>query len=319
MDQRRELGRSGLQVSPLCLGGNVFGWGADEAASHAVLDAYVDGGGNFIDTANVYSAWVEGNSGGESEEIIGRWLGSRRDADEIIVATKVGMAGAGLAEGLSREQIRRGAEESLARLGTDRIALYYAHQDDPATPLTETLSAFGELISEGLVGAIAASNYRAPRLAEALSVSEREGLPRFEALQPHYNLIERDDYEGGPEQLCREQGLGVTPYFSLARGFLTGKYRPGRPTPDSPRAQGVIRSFMNARGEAVLSELDAVAEAHDASPAQVSIAWLMQREGITAPIASATRVEQVEDLLGAVAIELTSDEFRALDRAAASV
>ena len=168
MTSRRELGRSGLQVSPLCLGGNVFGWGADEAASHAVPDAYVDGGGNFIDTANVYSAWVEGNSGGESEEIIGRWLASRHDADEIVVATKVGMTGAGLQEGLSREQIRRGAEESLARLGVDHIPLYYAHQDDPSTPLDETLAAFGELVSEGMVGIIAASNYSAPRLAEAL-------------------------------------------------------------------------------------------------------------------------------------------------------
>lgn len=314
MPQRRELGRSGLQVSPLCLGGNVFGWGADEAASHDVLNAYADGGGNFIDSANVYSAWVEDNNGGESEEIIGRWLASRHDRDDMIVATKVGMAGAGLAEGLSRDLIRRGAEESLGRLGTDRIDLYYAHQDDPATPLTETLSAFGELVDEGMVGTIAASNYSAERLAEALEVSAREGLPRYEALQPHYNLIERGDYEGGPEQVCRDQGLGVAPYFSLARGFLTGKYRPGQATPDSVRAQGVIASFMNDRGEAVLSALDAVAEAHDATPAQVSMAWLMQREGVTSPIASATTVAQVEDLLGAVAIELTAEEFRTLDR-----
>ncbi len=316
MPQRRELGRSGLQVFPLCLGGNVFGWGADEAASHDVLDAYADGGGNFIDSANVYSAWVEGNSGGESEEIIGRWLRSRHDRDDMIVATKVGMAGAGLEEGLSRDQIRRGAEESLQRLGADRIDLYYAHRDDRATPLGETLAAFGELVDEGLVGTIAASNYSAKRLTEALEISAGEGLPRYEALQPHYNLLERDDYEGGPEQVCRDQGLGVAPYFSLARGFLTGKYRPGQPTPDSPRARGVIASFMNARGEAVLSALDAVSEAHDATPAQVSIAWLMQREGVTSPIASATTVAQVEDLLGAVAIELTADEFRTLDRAA---
>lgn len=305
-------------MAPLCLGGNVFGWSADEEASAAVLDAYAAAGGNAIDSANVYSAWAPGNRGGESEAIVGRWLAGRPDRDDLVIATKVGMAGGpGQPKGLTRELVLRGAEESLRRLQLDRIDLYYAHEDDPGTPLEETLGAFDELVRQGLVRTIAASNYPAERLAEALRLSEERGLARFEALQPPYNLVARDGYEGELEELCLAERLGVATYFSLARGFLTGKYRPGRPLPDSPRAAGVARAYMNEGGLAVLEVLDRVAEAHDASPAQVALAWNMARPGVTCAIASATTPDQARELMGAVDLELSDDDVAALTGAPA--
>jgi aryl-alcohol dehydrogenase-like predicted oxidoreductase len=316
MPERRPFGGSGLRLAPLCLGGNVFGWSAGEDASFAVLDAYVEAGGNVIDTANVYSAWAPGNRGGESESIIGRWIAGRGGHDDVVVATKVGMAGGpDQPKGLTRDTIRRGAEESLARLGVDRIDLYYAHEDDAETDLAETMTAFDELVREGLVGTVAASNYPADRLREALAASERDGLVRFEGLQPAYNLLQRDQIEGGAGEVCREHGLGVASYSALARGFLTGKYRPGGELPASPRSKGVAQDFLNDRGFAVLAAVDAVAEAHDATPAQVSLAWVMARPGITCAIASATSPQQVQELAGAMELTLGADDMAALDAA----
>ncbi len=317
MAPRRPLGRSGLELSPLCLGGNVFGWSADEAASGAVLDAYVAAGGNAIDTANIYSGWVPGNRGGESEAIIGRWLAGRADRDALVIATKVGMAGGEHPKGLARDHVLRGAEGSLRRLGVNRIDLYYAHEDDPGASLAETLAAFGELIDQGLVRAIAASNYSAGRLAEALEISAREGLPRFEGVQEAYNLLDRDRYEGAVEDLCAREGLGAAAYFALARGFLSGKYRPGAPVPQSPRAAGVARSYLNERGFAALAAVNAVAEAHGATAAQVALAWIMARPTITCAVASATSAGQVRELAGAMDLELAPEEIARLDAAGA--
>jgi aryl-alcohol dehydrogenase-like predicted oxidoreductase len=314
---RRPLGRSGLDLSPLCLGGNVFGWSADEETSHAVLDAYVAAGGNAIDSANIYSGWVPGNRGGESETIIGRWLAGRDDREELVIATKVGMAGGEHPKGLARDHVVRGAEGSLRRLGVDRIDLYYAHEDDAGTPLDETLAAFGELIDQGVVRAIAASNYSAGRLAEALEISAREGLARFEGVQEAYNLLDRDRYEGAVEDLCAREGLGAAAYFALARGFLSGKYRPGAPVPASPRAEGVARAYLNERGFAVLAAVDEVAAAHVATQAQVALAWIMARPTLTCAVASATSVDQVRELAGAMDLELTPDEISRLDAAGA--
>ena len=306
-------------MAPLCIGGNALGWGADEEASAAVLDAYVAAGGNAIDSANIYSWWVPGNRGGESEAIIGRWLHGRADRDDLVIATKVGMAGGpGQPKGLTREIVLRGAEESLRRLGMDRIDLYYAHEDDPETPLEETLGAFDELVRQGLVRAIAASNYPADRLAEALRLSEERGLARFEALQPPYNLVDREGYEGELQELCLAEGLGVATYYSLARGFLSGKYRPDRPLPESPRAAGVARDFMNERGLAVLETLDRVADGHGASPAQVALAWVVAQPGVTCAIASATTPDQARELMGSVELELSDDELAALTGAPAA-
>lgn len=315
MAPRRPLGRSGIEVSPLCLGGNVFGWSADEATAHAVLDAYVEAGGNAIDTANIYTHWAPGNRGGESEEIIGRWLAGRPDRDALVVATKVGMAGGVHAKGLARDQVLRGAEGSLQRLGLERIDLYYAHEDDPATPLAETLATFGELVDQGAVRAIGASNYPAPRLAEALELSARDGLPRFEALQLAYNLLDRTEYEGGLQELCLREGVGAASYFSLARGFLSGKYRPGAPVPDSPRAAGVVRSYLNDRGVAALAAVDEVAAGHGATEAQVALAWIMARPGVACAVASATSAEQVRELAGAMNLVLAPGEVARLDAA----
>lgn len=289
----------------------MFGWTCDQDASFAVLDAYVAAGGNFIDTADVYSAWVPGNSGGESEAIIGRWMAARGNRDDLIIATKVGMQGGpDQPKGLDRERI---AEASLGRLATDRIDLYYAHEDDADTPLEETMAAFDELVREGSVRTVAASNYSAERLSEALAASADAGLVRYEGLQPCFNLLERADYEGASEDVCREHRLGVAPYFTLARGFLTGKYRPGAALPNTPRAAGISREYLNDRGWAVLAAVDEVAAVHGATPAQVSLAWLMQRPGITSPIASATTPEQVAEIMGAVDLALTPQEMALLD------
>jgi len=318
LSDRRALGASGLQVSPLCLGANAFGWAADEAASFAVLDAYVEMGGNFIDTANIYSAWVPGNRGGESETIIGRWLAERDRPDDLVIATKVGMGGGPLfPKGLSRDRIRAGAEQSLERLGVDRIDLFWAHEDDADTPFEETMGAFEELINEGAVGAVAASNIPAGRLAEALRVSDTAGLARYAAVQPHFNLLDRAGYDRDLEDLCRAEDLGVTPYYALARGFLAGKYRPGAPLPDTPRAPGVQRDYMNDRGWNMLAGVERVAAAHDATAAQVALAWLMARPGVTSPIASATSPEQLRELAGSADLALTADECAALDAAGA--
>jgi aryl-alcohol dehydrogenase-like predicted oxidoreductase len=308
---RNPLGSTDLQVFPLCLGGNVFGWTADEAQSFAVLDAYAEGGGNFIDTADSYSAWVLGHAGGESETILGRWMQERGNRERTIVATKVGQM-PGL-DGLSAATIRQAAEDSLRRLGTDRIDLYYAHRDDPKTPLEETLRAFDELVKAGKVRWIAASNYSAERLAEALAISEREGLARFAALQPHYNLVERPEYEGPLQELCRREALACLPYFSLAKGFLTGKYRPGTEV-DSERARGA-RAYLNDKGLAVLAALDEIAAAHEAPVAAVALAWLLAQPTVAAPIASARTPEQLAEILPSVELRLAPDEVERLTRA----
>lgn len=317
--QMRELGRSGLKIAPIAFGGNVFGWTADEATSLALLDAFVDGGFNLVDTADFYSRWVPGHSGGESETIIGRWLKKSGRRHQVLLATKVGkpMGDAGSGRGgLSRRWIRQAVHDSLTRLQTDHIDLYQSHDDDPATPLEETLSAFAELIQEGKVRAIGASNHNAARLAEALATSARLGLPRYESLQPLYNLVDRAPYEAELEPLCRAEGLGVINFFGLARGFLTGKYRREADLGKSPRGGG-IKGYLNARGLGILDALDAVAAAHRATPAQVALAWQIARNGITAPIASATTVAQWQELAGAAHLPLTPADIAQLDAASA--
>jgi len=313
----RRLGRTGLKVAPLCLGGNVFGWTADEPTSHAVLDAYAEAGGNFIDTADVYSRWAAGHVGGESELVLGRWLAARGNRDQIIVATKAAspMGDGPNEKGLSRRHIMAAAEASLRRLGTDYIDLYQAHWDDADTPQDETLRAFDDLVSQGKALYIGASNFSAWRLTRALWTSDRGRYVRYESLQPHYNLAYRAEYERELEPLIRDQEVGVIPYSSLASGFLTGKYRRGQTLPATPRAEGVAKRHMNDRGFAILEAVDRVAFAHDATPSQVALAWLIARPGITAPIASATSVTQMRELLGAVELRLEPAEIQALDSA----
>ncbi|HEY1517379.1 MAG TPA: aldo/keto reductase [Solirubrobacteraceae bacterium] len=303
------LGRSDLEVFGLCLGGNVFGWTADEQQSFAVLDAYVEAGGNFIDTSDSYSAFAPGNVGGESEAVLGEWFAARGNRASIVLATKVGRKPD--RPGLSAANIRVALEESLERLHTDYIDLYYAHADDPNTPLDETLTTFDELIKEGKVRHMAASNYSAPRLQEALGTSDREGLARYVALQPHYSLVEREHYEGPLADLCEREGLSCVPYWALARGFLTGKYRPGGATVDSPRA-GQASGYLDDRGIRVLDALDQVARAHGATVASVALAWVGAQPGVAAPIASARNPEQLADLLPAAELELSPDELREL-------
>jgi aryl-alcohol dehydrogenase-like predicted oxidoreductase len=298
-----------LDVFPLCLGGNVFGWTANERQSVGVLDAYAAAGGNFIDTADTYSAWVPGHAGGESETIIGRWMAARGSRNRMVIATKVGMK-PGL-KGLSPATIRTAAEDSLERLAIERIDVYYAHADDPDTPLAESLRAFDALVKEGKVRYIAASNYTAPRLAEALAISRREGLARYIALQPHYNLVHRSEYEGGLRDLCAREELACFPYYALAKGFLTGKYRPGAQV-DSPRAAGA-RAYLDERGLRVLAALDDIAAAHNTTVAAVSLAWLIAQPTVAAAIASARSVEQLTELLPAVWITLSSEELERLD------
>ena len=308
----RQLGRTDLSVSALCFGGNVFGWTIDEQKSFAVLDAFIDGGANFIDTADVYGQ-------GTSESILGRWMSSRKNRERIILATKLGfkMGDDPNAHGLSRRYILQEVEASLKRLQTDYIDLYQAHGDDPGTPLTETMAAFNDLVQQGKVRYVGASNYSAERLREALSASDEHGYVRYSCLQPPYNLVNRSQYEGALESLCLEQGLGVITYSSLASGFLTGKYRSGRDLPSSPRAKRVQERYMNEKGFRVVEQLDHIAEAHRATLAQVALAWIMARPGITAPIASATSVEQVRELLDAVNVQLTPEEMEALNKVSA--
>jgi aryl-alcohol dehydrogenase-like predicted oxidoreductase len=298
------LGRSDLDVFPLCLGGNVFGWTANEQESFAILDAYAAAGGNFIDTADSYSAWVPGHVGGESETIIGRWMAARGCRNRMIIATKVGRAPGRL--GLGRKNIRAGAEASLKRLGVDRIDLYYAHADDLDVPVDETLREFDALVREGKVRYIAASNFTAARLSAALATSAREGLARYIALQPHYNLMVRNEYEGAVSDVCAREGVACVPYFALAMGFLTGKYRPGT-TVQSARAEGA-QKYLDARGKGVLDALDDIAAAHHTTVAAVALAWLLAQPTVAAPIASARTTAQLADLLPMATTTLTPEE-----------
>jgi aryl-alcohol dehydrogenase-like predicted oxidoreductase len=312
----RALGRSGLRVAPIALGGNVFGWTASESASFQVLDAFVASGFNLVDTADIYSRWVSGHSGGESEAIIGRWLKRSGKRDQVLIATKVGKDMGEGRVGLARRRIREAVHDSLTRLQTDHIDLYQSHDDDTGTPLEETLAAFAELIREGKVRAIGASNHSAPRLAEALAVSARLGLPRYESLQPLFNLYARAAYEAELEPLCRAEDIGVINYYGLASGFLTGKYRSEADLAKSLRGRGV-KDCLNPRGFAILDALDAVAAAHAATPAQVALAWQIARAGITAPIVSATTAAQWEELAGAARLALDPAEIARLDAASA--
>ncbi|GAA3022201.1 aldo/keto reductase [Actinokineospora globicatena] len=307
------IGTTELEVYPLNLGTNVFGWTADKAASFAVLDAYAAAGGNFVDTADMYSQWAPGNSGGESETIIGEWLTARGKRDDFVVATKLS-ALEGF-KGLSAANIKAAAEGSLKRLGTDHIDLYYSHYDDENTPIEETLTAFDALVREGKVRHIAASNLSAARIEESLAISDREGLARYVAIQPHYSLVERTGYETEYAALAAKENLSVLPYWSLAKGFLTGKYRDGGSTVDSPRA-GAASSYLDDRGRRVLEVLDEVSAAHETTVAAVALAWLTAQPNVVAPIASARTPEQLADLLPSVDLKLTSDEVAELRAAA---
>ena len=315
----RKLGRTGLRVAALCLGGNTFGWTTDQKASEAVLDAYVEAGGNFIDTADVYARWVPGNKGGESETALGTWLRARGNRRAVVIATKV-MAPMGPGPndtGLSRQHIVGGVEDSLRRLQTDFIDLYQAHWDDRDTPLEETLRAFDDLVRQGKVRYIGASNYHAWRLTRALWESDRRAYVRYESIQPKYNLVFRDEYERELEPLCLEQSLGVIPYSSLGSGFLSGKYHRGRDLPKTARAGSVQKTYMTDRGFTVLEAVEKVAASAGATPAQVALSWLAHRPGITAPIASATSVAQLKELVGGIELQLDADARATLDRASA--
>ncbi len=315
----RRLGRTGLKVSPLCLGTMQFGWTSDEQTAQAVMDAFVEAGGTFVDTADVYSRWAEGNPGGVSEEIIGRWMKARGNRAAIVLATKVrGSMGPGPNDqGLSRAHIMAAVEDSLRRLQTDYIDLYQAHADDPETPLDETMGAFDDLVRQGKARYVGASNYSAWRLTRALWESERHGYVHYDSLQPHYSLAYRDEYERELEPLCREQGIGVIPYSPLAGGFLSGKYRPGEALPNSARASGIQQRYMNERGFALLQKLDEVAGAYQATVAQVALAWLLARPGMTAPIIGANSVEQLRELMPAAGLRLDDATLADLDKASA--
>jgi aryl-alcohol dehydrogenase-like predicted oxidoreductase len=314
--KKRKLGNSGLEVFPLAFGGNVFGWTADEPMSFQLLDAFVGSGYNFIDTADVYSKWVPGHQGGESETILGKWLKRTGKRRKVILATKVGMEMGPNKKGLSKAYIFQAVEDSLKRLQTDYIDLYQSHSDDPDTPLEETLETYGRLIQQGKVRAIGASNHSAERLLQALEISHRGGYPSYQSLQPFYNLYDRADYETKLEPLCREKGLGVISYYSLASGFLTGKYRSEQDISKSPRGQRAGKC-LNERGLRILEGLDRVAAQRRSTPAAVSLAWLIARPGITAPIASATNLEQLGELMAAPNLELNPSEIEMLNRASA--
>ncbi len=298
------------------LGGNVFGWTIDEPTSFQILDAFVDAGLNFIDTADIYSTWVPGHTGGESETIIGNWLKRSGKRSKIVLATKVGMQMGSGKKGLNKSYILEEVEDSLRRLQTDHIDLYQSHEDDASTPLEETLGAFAQLIEEGKVRAIGASNYSADRLAESLKVSREHGLPSYQSLQPKYNLYDRAEYESALEPLILKEGLGVIPYFGLAAGFLTGKYRSEADLGKSPRGAG-NKKYLNDRGFRILAALDQVANANNATPGKVALAWLIARPGITAPIASATSLDQLRDLVDATTLKLDQPSIDLLNQASA--
>jgi aryl-alcohol dehydrogenase-like predicted oxidoreductase len=314
MTSLRKLGSSDLEVFPLSLGGNVFGWTADEAQSFAVLDAYTQAGGNFVDTADVYSAWVPGNEGGESETVIGKWLKERGNRSDVIIATKVSQHPE--YRGLTGANIKAAADASLRRLDTDYIDLYYTHYDQPEVPVDEIIGALDELVKAGKVRAIAASNISAERLQESLDFSDRENLARYVALQPHYNLVSRDTYEGALQDVASRAGLAAVPYYALASGFLTGKYRPGT-TVDSARAEGAAKHLETERGRRVLTALDEVAQARGVQIPTVALAWLAAQPTVAAPIASARTVEQLPALLAVADVTLTDEYVAKLTEASA--
>lgn len=314
---KRQLGNSGLQVAPLAFGGNVFGWTVDEPTSFELLDAFVAEGFNLIDTADSYSRWVPGHKGGESESVIGRWVKTRGNRDNVIIATKVGSDMGQGKKDLSKSWILREVEESLRRLHTDYIDLYQSHWDDPTTPVEETLGAYDRLVRDGKVRVIGASNLTAQRLRESLDTSERKGYPGYESLQPNYNLYDRAEFENELEPLCRKENLGVIPYFSLASGFLTGKYRTEADL--ASRARGAfVKKYLNERGLRILDALDAVAAEYKAKPAQIAIAWLLSRPSVTAPIASATNLDQLQELVQATRLQLSKQDVDKLDQASAT-
>ncbi|HEY9788657.1 MAG TPA: aldo/keto reductase [Candidatus Obscuribacterales bacterium] len=314
--KKRRIGNSDLEVAPLAFGGNVFGWTVDEQTSFRLLDAFVDAGLNLIDTADVYSVWHRGNQGGESEAIIGKWLKQSGKRDEVVVATKVGMKMSPSlgSESLSKSYIMKAVDQSLKRLRVDHIDLYQAHIDDAKTPIEETLDAFSQLVKQGKVRALGASSYSRERLAQSLKISEENGLARFDCLQPEYNLYERENYEMTLEPLCVENGVAVITYFSLARGFLSGKYRSEADLAQSARGEGV-KKYLNERGYRILRALDQVAKDCRATPAQVALAWLIARPSITAPIASATGLNQLEDMVAATKLRLDSSAIELLNEA----
>jgi aryl-alcohol dehydrogenase-like predicted oxidoreductase len=313
---KRKLGKTGLEISPLVFGGNIFGWTVDQATSFKLLDAFAAAGFNSVDTADVYSKWVPGHAGGESEIIIGERMKRSGNRKKIIVATKVGMDMGDGKKGLSKSHILRSAEDSLRRLQTDYIDLYQSHVDDPDTPLEETLCAYAELIQQGKVRAIGASNHKADRLAAALETSRKSGLPAYQTLQPNYSLIERTEYESNLEPVCEKEGLGVINYFPLAGGFLTGKYRSEKDVAGKARARNVTK-HLNERGFKILAALDQVAKKYDATPARISLAWLLARPSITAPIVSATNLEQLQDLVSSVDLVLDRESIEFLNKASA--
>lgn len=313
---KRKLGNSGLEVAPLAFGGNVFGWTADEATSFKLLDGFVAAGFNLIDTADVYSAWVPGNSGGESETIIGKWLKQRGNRNKVVIATKVGYEMSPEKKGLKKAYMLRAAEDSLKRLQTDYIDLYQSHQDDPSTPQEETLDAYAHLLKQGKVRAIGASQFSADRLREALAISRKNGLPGYQTLQPEYNLLERAKFETEYRQLCLDNGIGVICYYGLASGFLSGKYRSEADFSKSVRGAR-MKTYLTDRGHRILGALDEVGAQHKARPASVALAWLMARPGITAPITSATSLEQLQDLTAAARLELDAASIEKLNLASA--
>jgi aryl-alcohol dehydrogenase-like predicted oxidoreductase len=313
---RRPIGRSGLSVAPLAFGGNVFGWTVDEPRAFRLLDAFVEAGFHLIDTADEYSTWVPGHQGGESETILGRWLRASGRREDVVIATKVGMEMPSGGKGLSREHIEESIAGSLARLQTDHIDLYQSHEDDPETPLEETLETYAGLLAEGKVRAIGASNFTAERLTEALEVSRTHGWPRYESLQPRYNLLDRDDYEGELERVCRSAGLGVLTYSSLAAGFLSGKYRSKSDIGKSQRGPWLEGRFTD-RGRRVLAALDAVSERLGVAPSTVAIAWIVERPTVTAAIASATSREQLGELMAGATLQLDAASRKLLDDASA--
>jgi aryl-alcohol dehydrogenase-like predicted oxidoreductase len=315
--RRRKLGKTDLEIAPLVFGGNVFGWTTDQATTFKLLDAFVAGGFNAIDTADVYSKWVPGHVGGESETILGDWIKRNGNRKNVIIATKVGMEMGNGTKGLSRAHILRSAEDSLRRLQTDYIDLYQSHADDPDTPQEETLRAYAELVKQGKVRFIGASNFKADRLAQALEISKKAGLPAYQTLQPNYSLIERAGFEGDLEDLCEREGLGVINYFPLAGGFLSGKYRSESDAVGRSRARNVTKYLNTERGLKILEALDEVAKKHHATPARVSLAWLLARPSITAPIVSATNLEQLNDLIASVELTLDGDSIELLNQASA--
>lgn len=311
----RQLGNSGINVPLLTFGGNVFGWTVDEKTSFSLLDALVEKGLFFIDTADVYSRWAPGNQGGESETIIGKWLKKSGKRDKIVLATKVGIEMSPEKKGLKPAYIRQAVEDSLGRLQTDVIDLYQAHRDDESTPLADTLGTFDALVKEGKVRALGASNYSAQRLQAALDISKQQGLARYETLQPEYNLYDREGYESELEQVARDNHLGVINYYALASGFLSGKYKKPQDAAKSQRGQGIVDKYLNERGLRIVEALEDVAASHDASATQVALAWLIARPGITAPIVSATSLQQLDELVKATELALSKQEIEELSRA----